>query len=41
LIDKLAWIKEQGTPPSEDEAMLIVTAIEDLSALLNDQIEQQ
>lgn len=28
-------------PPSEDEAMLIVTAIEDLSTLLDDQIERE
>jgi len=42
LMTDLAWITDDSkTPPSEDEAMLIVRHIEDLSAQLDDQIEAQ
>jgi hypothetical protein len=41
LTARLSWITDETAPPSEDEAMQIVTSIEDLSALLDSRIEQQ
>jgi hypothetical protein len=42
LMTDLAWITDDSkTPPSEDEAMLLVRRIEDLSGELDDQIDAQ
>jgi hypothetical protein len=38
IMRRLAWVENHASVPSDDEARLLVTAIEDLSALLEDAI---
>ena len=37
IMRNLAWVENNLSPPSDDDARLLVTEIEDLSALLEDE----